>query len=369
MLQIDANKQFLFDSGGTLDIAAHEINSENKIEEILSPDGGPFGGSNINLKFEQFLVSVSGAEAVMQFREKFMEDFLFLMRAFEQKKCSFGENEEGSVRLHIPLSLVDLHADCNGENLQKSLSQCNLSKLVRKIGDKLDFEQETFRTFYEETVNNIIEKIGDVLKTIGKRVSVIYCVGGFSECQVVKRRLTEVFGRDHQIKFPAEGVAAIMKGAVILARDQSIIKSRVSKYTIGLDWNVTFDPTKHDISKRECVDDGFVCSDIFRTIVKKGDPIRTGEAVHVVKSYVKTATQDIMEFPFYRSDVSNNPTYIDDVGCHLMGTMTVPFADTSDGLNRYILLSVYIDQMLHAEAVDENRKKHTVTFNMGATVV
>lgn len=298
-----------------------------------------------------------------------MEDFLLLMRTFEQKKCSFEGDEEGSVRLHIPSSFVDVHADCNGENLQKSLSQCNLSKSVRKLGDKLDFDQETFHMFFEETVNNIIEKIGDVLKTTGKQVSMIYCVGGFSECQIVKRRLTEVFGCDHQIKFPAEGVAAIMKGAVILARDQNIIKSRVSKYTIGLDWNVPFDPTKHDTSKRECVDDGFVCSDIFRTIVKKGDPIPTGRPVHVVKSYVKTATQDKMEFPFYRSDISDNPQYIDDVGCHLMGTMTVPFEDTSDGLDRSILLSVYIDQILRAEAVDENGQRHTVTYNMDETVV
>lgn len=218
-------------------------------------------------------------------------------------------------------------------------------------------------------MNSITEKIESVLKTINKRVSVIYCVGGFSQSSVVKRRMREMFRPDYEVKFPPEAIAAIMEGAVVLARDQRIIKKRISKYTIGLDWNETFDPKRHSEDKKERIDDGFMCTDIFRCIVRKGERIRTGYPVHEVSSYVKLAEQKSMEFTFYRSDISANPKYIDDAGCYLMGTMTVPFEDTRGGLDRHILLRVYIDEMLRAEAEDQRGRTYKVTLNMGETSV
>lgn len=358
----------MFLSGGTLDIAAHEINSSNKIEEIISPDGGPWGGNIVNFKFEQLLVSISGGEAFLNFKNNSMEDYLFITRGFEQKKCSFKKGPP--VRLQIPSSFKDTHQQCNSEDLTTSLSQHQYSESVKLKGDKLHMESSAFLKLYDYSVDNIVDKIKSVLQATGPPVPLIYCVGGFSSSSVVKQRLTDEFStKETRVVFPPDAVTAIMRGAVILARDETIVEKRTSKYTIGLDWNIKFNADLHPEGKREETDEDTLCKDIFRVIVRKGSVIETGKPVFQVTAYVKTATQTVIELPFYRSEISENPQFIDDVGCHLMGSMSIPMEDVTDGLDRYVHLTVYIDQMLHAEAVDKHGNKHMVNLFLGETVV
>ncbi|XP_053399990.1 heat shock 70 kDa protein 12B-like [Mercenaria mercenaria] len=66
--------------GGTLDIAAHRVNGHCQFEEIIPPYGGPWGGDNINLKYEQFLIKISGGPAFTKFKENNMDDYLTMQR-------------------------------------------------------------------------------------------------------------------------------------------------------------------------------------------------------------------------------------------------------------------------------------------------
>lgn len=357
-------------TGGTLDIAAHDISSSQTIEEIVCPDGGPWGGENVNLNFEQFLVGISGAEAFVKFKKKYLEDYLDLQIVFERKKRLFPvERSDGtltvdSVKIQLPSSFVKLHKKDNGEKLDKSLLQTEFNTLVSFKGGRLVIDKDVFETFFKETVNNIVEKVRQVLRNIGKSVPYIFCVGGFSELKIVKKALCEAFSDTHTVIFPRDAITAIMKGAVILARDESIISKRKSRYTIGLDWNVPFDPKNHPKSKLEFVEDGALCTDVFRTVVKEGDDVVTGVPVHEVKSYVKTVDQKVLDFPFYRSYILKNPMFVDDTGCVLMGRMTVPLGDTKEGLERYVCLKVFLDKLLHAEAVDNEGVVHRVALKL-----
>lgn len=310
---------------------------------------------------------MSGAEAFLRFKEECMEDYLTLMRTFEMKKCEFSDDED--VRITLPYTFRKLHEDCNGEDLKESLKHHPQTDSLAVIHDKIGMERTSFLALHEETVDQIVNKIQSILKEISILVPLIFCVGGFSSCAVLKMRLKKVFEtEDVKVVFPPDAVSAIMKGAIILARDESIVTQRISRFTIGVDWNVKFDPAVHPKSKLECAGTEKYCKDIFKQIVRKGQALPSGEPVFTVSAQVKTETQTVIEFPFYRSDILENPTYIDDIGCHLMGSMSIPMEDVTDGLSRFAHLTVYVDQMLRAEAKDQHGEMHTVKLHLGDTI-
>ncbi|XP_052795672.1 heat shock 70 kDa protein 12A-like [Mya arenaria] len=352
--------------GGTLDIAAHRINENRKYDEIMTPDGGPYGGNNINHKFEQFLISISGAPAYVNFTEKHSQDYLYLMRSFEHKKYGFpGDASKASVTMRMPFSFVECHREENHESFQESVRQTSFSKSVILKRDTITVKKPQFESLFEETLVQIEDKLARVMEKLSKRYNIkaIFCVGGFSDCKLVKEKIKVKFSNRHLVIIPAEANVAIMKGAVIYGRDERIIETRISKYTFGLDWNEDFDPKVHPVSKREYTDDGYMCKDIFKVIAKVNDPIPTSKPTKIIESYVKTASQTAMEFPFYRTLTDPPPRFIDEPNCYFMGSMKVSLEDTTGGTDRFVTLKIFLGATtLRAEAIDNKGRTHRVKF-------
>ncbi|XP_052793961.1 heat shock 70 kDa protein 12A-like [Mya arenaria] len=359
--------------GGTLDIAAHRINKNHKYDEIMIPDGGPSGGNNINFKFEQLLVSVSGAQAFLLFKDKNSQDYLYFMRTFEHKKCGFpGDAGKKSVTMLMPLTFAERHIEENHETLKDSVRQTSFSQSVVLIPGKITVKNSLFESFFEETLVQIEDKLVEVMERLSKRYNIkaIFCVGGFSDCKLVKERIKARFSEKHLVVIPAEANVAIMKGAIIYGRDERLIETRISKYTFGLDWNEDFDPKVHPVSKQENTDDGYMCKDIFKVIAKVNEPIPTNRPTQTFDSYVKTASQTAMEFPFYRTLTDPPPRFIDEPNCYFMGSMKVSLEDTAGGTDRFVTLKIYLGATtLRAEAIDNKGRTHRVTFLLGQTQV
>ncbi|XP_060569786.1 heat shock 70 kDa protein 12A-like isoform X2 [Ruditapes philippinarum] len=350
--------------GGTLDIAAHRVNGNFQFEEIIPPEGGPWGGDNINFKYEQFLQRISGAPAFSKFRNKNMEDFLMMQRHFENKKCAFNDRgDNAKVTMLVSESFRSLHEQHNREKLTESVRQMTISEDVEFKADKMRIKSTLFRSFFTETIDGILETVQDVLCKIPDNIDTIICVGGFSDCQLLKESIRAKFP-DKTVIIPPEASTTIMKGAVIFGRDQSVVNKRISRYTYGLDWNEEFDPARHDPEKREETDDGPVCRDIFKTLIVKGDEIPYNKPTQEIEAYVKSKYQTVIEFPFYRSEILNNPIYIDEIGCHLIGTMSVDIGE-SRSLDSCVKLKVYFGATeLRAEAKDESGKQYEVKFKL-----
>ncbi|WAQ98703.1 HS12A-like protein, partial [Mya arenaria] len=360
--------------GGTLDIAAHQINVNRKYDEIMIPDGGPSGGNNINYKFEQFLVSVSGAQAFLNFKKKYSQDYLYLMRDFEHKKYGFpGDAYHARVPLRMPSSFFECHREENHESFQDSVRQTPFSQSVYQRRETLTVNKSHFENFFVDTLMQIEDKLVEVMEKLSKRrytIKALFCVGGFSDCGLVKEKVQAKFSSKHRVIIPAEAIVAIMKGAVIYERDETTIETRLSKYTFGLDWNEDFDPKVHPESKREHTDDGYMCKDIFKVIAKANDSIPTNKPTKIMKSYVKTASQTAMEFPFYRTLTDPPPMFVDDQSCTFMGSMKGSLDDTTGGMDRFVTLKVFLGATtLRAEAVDKKGRTHRVNFLLGESQV
>ncbi|WAQ98908.1 HS12A-like protein [Mya arenaria] len=216
----------------TVDIAAHKINRQGKFEEIMHPHGGPWGGINVNLKFEQALVAVSGAATFERFRTEFSYDYLDFMRNFELKKLASPSECSNVVNITIPRAYVDCHTEENGEDFSTSL--LGLASTAILAGstfkkDKLKITNERFEMFFHDTFKHIIDNVGLLLERLRQRYSVktIFCVGGFSDCKLLAKKIKETFS-DKTVIIPPEAVGAIMRGAIIYGRDEGIIQSRIS---------------------------------------------------------------------------------------------------------------------------------------------
>ena len=54
--------------GGTVDITAHHNRSEGGLVELHSPSGGAWGSFYINMRFEELLLELFGADAKKNFK-------------------------------------------------------------------------------------------------------------------------------------------------------------------------------------------------------------------------------------------------------------------------------------------------------------
>ncbi|XP_052278254.1 heat shock 70 kDa protein 12B-like isoform X2 [Dreissena polymorpha] len=363
--------------GGTVDIAAHKINRRGAFEEIMVPNGGPWGALNINLKFEQALVALSGGGTFETFRRECSQDYLELMRSFEYKKIAFpGESSSSKVVLTIPTTYRECHLAENHVDLTQSLKEVHHAVMdsvqFNPKNNKISLTKSGFENLYKDTLESIVSNVKTILSELVDKkrfqIKTIFCVGGFADCQMLRDRFkTEFEGR---VVFPKEAITAVMKGAIIFGRDERIVETRISKFTYGLDWSLEFDPKKHLKWKLERTDSGPVCRDCFLPIAQKDQSIRSDMPTKVIDSYVKTVDQKEMEFPFYRTSSGEPPKYIDEPGCLYMGSMCVALDDISGGLDRSVKLEIYFGATeMRAVATDNKNRVHSVAFNLSETQV
>lgn len=72
--------------GGTVDITVHEVLKDGNLRELLSANGGPWGGATVDEAFVDFLAQISSQDAVDAFKTKYAADFMDMLREFEVKK-------------------------------------------------------------------------------------------------------------------------------------------------------------------------------------------------------------------------------------------------------------------------------------------
>lgn len=348
--------------GGTIDIAIHQINQNDTLDELIPPGGGPWGSDNINTRIKQLIVSLVGAEAFERFKDEQREDYLRLTQSIESTKRRLKSKD---ATICLPQSLRDLHKSVNREDLTKSVSQTPFALSLQVIQDKLRINNEFIRKrCFGDILDNIVQKIKDI--TTKMPVEAIICVGGFSESEILKDKIKKEFSDRFEVIFPPDPVSAIMKGAVIYGRDVREIAYRVCRFTYGLDWNEDFNEQTHDKAKKEYADGGYVCADIFRKLVSKGDHVPYDGISKTVEASTKSMYQTSIEFPFYRSEINDDPMYVDVPGCVHIGSLEVQL----DGISspHVDLTVVFTGTELKAEATDHRGRKVQAKFNiLGST--
>lgn len=310
--------------GGTADITVHQQCEDHTLEEIVPASGGPWGGKSVDDRFIGFLEDISGPESMVKYKEKYMYDFLDIHRQFEVTKRSITPEKTGNVSIRIPLSFVQFCKNNRKvKNCQAAIEVSPYKGVVQYEAGKLKWTVDYFKQiFFKETIDSIVGHIEKLLKDAKiSDTKAILMVGGFSECKLVQQAIIEKC-TGKKVIIPIDAGLAVVKGAVYFGHDPKAISRRVAMYTYGIQTWPEFKPTLHPLSKKYEIDGKSRCKDVFFPIVRKGEKIPVGlSKPQIFRPLFEKGS--MLHCSVYISD-DEDPKYIDESGCDLLGTLEVP---------------------------------------------
>jgi hypothetical protein len=272
--------------------------------------------------FFQTFVKILGGPVMNILQKKYTSSYMDLFREFEAIKRNIKPNTAGKVSCTIPYVVLD--QICNEhleEDFPKTLTASTLSSKLSLIGDKIRFDAEFMKSLYKTTLDNIITHIKDVMqKESANGVNIFLLVGGFSESPMVQEAVKKAFPSQRVI-VPEDSGLSVLKGAVLFGHKPDFISSRISRFTYGVQVTQTFNPEKHSERKRFMLGNVPHCNDLFSSFTKADTSVLAGQKLLEI---YKTTTPFQAEMglrvfvtPF------EDPTYIDDDGCSLLGKLDV----------------------------------------------
>ena len=222
-------------------------------------------------------------------------------------------------------------------------------------------EANLTKALFDESCKKIVDHMHQLFKLPNvKDVYFILLVGGFAESPMLQEAVREAF-RDKKVIVPQDAGLAVLKGAVLYGHQPKTISARVCKYTYGVDTNVKFNKDIHPQSKKVLFDEVEWCKDIFSVHVPVGKLINVGEP-QVKKVYtVLEPDQTSITFHIYTSN-EREPTYITDLGCTHLGTLTIDMPDTTKGIDRGVFVHMtFSGTEITVTAVDRDDATKTVS--------
>ncbi|CAG2224154.1 unnamed protein product [Mytilus edulis] len=251
------------ENGGTVDISAQQVLENGELKIIHRECGGPWGGECINKQFVNMLKELFGKEVMKQFKNKHGDDFLQLLRDFEVKKKMFRVEDEESLTIRMPLSLIELFLDIEHLDVPTAITRSRFNEHLRLKRDKLSIAGSLVETFFTETIQMIIDEVLSILKHERcSDVSAIMMAGGFSEADTLQNAIKKQF-QSLEVFIPTDGALAVLKGAVIYGHNPSIVSMRVCYHTYGIHVEKEFDSSIHDPKKKINHDGIMRCANIF----------------------------------------------------------------------------------------------------------
>ena len=108
-------------------------------------------------------------------------------------------------------------------------------------------------------------------------------VGGFAESPLLQNAVQEAFSERVKIVIPHDIGLTILKGAVQLGLDPTVVRFRRSALTYGVGVLNKYNPDKHNPGKRVIKDSVIWCKDIFDIFVTVDESAGVGD--RVTRSY------------------------------------------------------------------------------------
>lgn len=331
---------------GTGDIICHQrvtIDGIDKIIEKTTPKGGALGSDEINKQFENKVLNLLfGNEAMSLIQENFKESLNNnkKMKSFSSRyiklKRSINEFKEG-----IDKNCLDQSYEIDCSIFFKTLPNLNIKNLVEEYNKKCksdwiitefgeDEDDRNIRFPYKiiyDLTKEIVDKVTNILLDIKKEVddvSTIFYVGGFCNSkfvvEMIKNNIQSKYPKINHIISPNPD-NAIVNGAVLYGLSPERIKSRKSRYTLGMqahmDWNDKY--KDGGIMIYDEVDGIYRCQNGFYNFISINNDIpydncltRPLKMIQLKEGYLGGA------IILYKS-LKDNPLFIDEEGVDEIG--------------------------------------------------
>ncbi|XP_052793286.1 heat shock 70 kDa protein 12A-like isoform X2 [Mya arenaria] len=300
--------------GGTADITCHRV-EDGGLKELHIPQGGGFGGTDVEEKFKKLLVDIFGLAAVKSFKEKHLKEFWEMLADFEISKRKFDGNDQ--LVVNFPAQFRESFGE--QEHIDDALQKAGCCKDIEIKRGRMFISKDKGQWIFDKTIDQVIERTQILLKVIGD-VDYIVLVGGFSESKYLQTRMKETFG--DKIVAPIEPRTAVMRGAVLFGQSPAAIQTRVSKYTYGIATMNRFKPEIHLEEKRIVIDGHEYCDDIFEKHVTIGQEITVGQNMKEMTYHPTIDNQAHAVLQVFASS-KESPEYVTDEDCQQVGLVLV----------------------------------------------
>ncbi|XP_052814564.1 heat shock 70 kDa protein 12A-like [Mya arenaria] len=260
--------------GGTIDITSHEVNCDGRLDALVEPSGGPWGGVLVDAKWYNLLEELFGSDVVNEFCEDFT-DKLDLDRVIEVKKRVIRPSETEFTRVKFPTLLFEIFAEKNGNmSFQQKLNNSKFENKVKYKRGSLEILNKLLQETFCDSVSNMTAHVQrELSREELKDIKTLILVGGFSESELVRNSIKASFP-GYTLLMPQEASASVLKGAVIFGHCKDFIKSHKLPYSYGVSTTVPFDVNIHkEVFKTVMKNGSLMCNDIFHPLVRKGEKI------------------------------------------------------------------------------------------------
>jgi len=307
-----------------------------------------------------FLENLFGHDVWSEFIKANPEDLLEIKRKFEAKKRGLTA-QPTEVTIPYPPSLFKTYIEKRQvKSIQEGIEKSRYSQTIKVAKEKLRFDPEIMKQFFKQTTDSIIAHVKDILvKNKRQRgvIGTILMVGGFSDSPLLYERVKSEFPKLNVI-CPSDAVAAVLKGAVMYGHNPELISERKCPRTYGITVNVPFDDRKHPSKLKTFSKGRNVCTDVFKVIVRLGEPLIVGKSNFEVSCAPNQEFDSEANIEVYESS-NENPMYTIDKDVNLLGMLTVPIPDIDGGKHRRIKINIhfgYTELFVTASEEGTNRK-------------
>ena len=316
----------------------HEIQEDDTIKEICAANGGDWGGTSIDKKFVGLLHDIFGADTIEAISHRYKDDYMHIMSSFEVLKKTLMPDTSKNIKIPVPASVFNTYKELTKEDLRHGgRVQPHLKHYIKFEEDKIRVDAYVIKGLYHDTCEHIVIHMNGFFdKRELRNVSKVLMVGGFSESKILQDEMKKAFPNKTFI-IPEEAGQAVLKGAVMYGHCPTFIKSRICRFTYGIEAYRNFQPGL-DRPERKVVKtfgdtNYFLCEKSFSVHAHRGESIDVGESRGKHEYVPSEPGIQKMKVSVYRSS-DKMPLYTDEESCEKVGdtgrpvTVEMIFGDT-----------------------------------------
>ena len=333
--------------GGTGDIVAHLVGSNNNLNEISPSCGGNYGSNEIDKYiFKDIILKLFGCQDFNAFYIKYKKrnneddedndkgelfnDWLELEREIKDfkegaKLSKLEKNEKYPINLSLFQDLFDEDVDINDlvKEYNDNIYDNNLLLSVKKNKKKwiVEFPFRIIFNYIKTQSNSITKIINEICSK--EKISTIILIGGYCSNEILLKLIKEDLRKNITTYLqPSNPSLAIMEGAVLFGIEPSTINIRKAKYTIGKKLNIEWNESKHSGKGTKYFNEEkqkYYCKDCFEKFIEINQNLKYEQEVcHISSIPSINKRKSAVTMQFYKSK-NPNPTFIFDEGMIKIG--------------------------------------------------
>ena len=336
--------------GGTGDIVAHLVGSNNNLNEISPSCGGNYGSNEIDKYiFKDIILKLFGCQDFNTFYIKYKKrnndnngniedndkgelfnDWSELEREIKDfKEGITNEKIENKEKYPINVSLFqdifdeDIEINDLVEEYNSNIYDDSLQLTVKKTKKKwiVEFPYNIVLNYMKNQANSICKIINDI--NTKEEIKTMIFVGGYCSNEILLNLIKNGMNKITTYLQPSNPSLAIMEGAVLFGIQPSTINIRKANYTIGKGIGVPWVDKLHlGKGKKIYVEElkEWYCSNCFEKFIEINQNLKIDEVI----SHTAYSRGLFLKISFYKTK-KQNPLYTFEEGIKKIGECTFSF--------------------------------------------